>query len=94
MNYRFWNTFHSIFYLSVLYNAKYSKIINMKYIDWEHLESKRDRDFNQVIAACKRFNMYDLMGFRYDWNTEVLLQFLATFYCCNRLDMLHWMIEG
>ena len=71
--YRFWNEFHSDFYLSMLYNANDSKILKMKYIDWEHLESKRDRDFNQVIAACKRFNMYDLMGFRYDWNTEVLL---------------------
>ena len=73
MDYRFWNTFHSIFYLSILYNAKNSKIINMKYIDWEHLESKRDRDFNQAIAMCKRFNLYDLMDFKYDWNAQILL---------------------
>ena len=38
--------------------------------------------------------MYDLMGFRYDWNTEVLLQFLATFYCDNKTETLHWMMEG
>jgi hypothetical protein len=58
------------------------------------LESKRDRDFKHAIAACKRYNMYNLMGFRYDWNIEVLLQFLATYYCYNRTDMLHWMTEG
>lgn len=45
----------------------------MKYIDWEQLESKKDRDFNQAISMCKRFNLYDLMGFKYDWNTEILL---------------------
>jgi hypothetical protein len=37
------------------------------------LESKRDRDFKHAIAACKRYNMYNLMGLRYDWNIEVLL---------------------
>jgi hypothetical protein len=31
------------------YNAKNSKILVMKYIDWEHTEEKRDKDFNQVI---------------------------------------------
>lgn len=94
IDYRFWNEFHSNYYLSMLFNAKNSKILKMKYVDWEHLESKRDRDFNQAIATCKKFGLYDLMAFKYDWNTEILLQFLATFYCCNRLDMLHWMTEG
>lgn len=58
------------------------------------MESKRDRGFNQVIALIKRLNMYDLMGFRYDWNTEILFQFLATCYFDNRSEILHWMTEG
>jgi hypothetical protein len=33
VDYRFWNEFHSDFYLSVLYNAKNSKILKMKYVD-------------------------------------------------------------
>jgi hypothetical protein len=33
----------------MLYNTKKSKILVVKYIDWEHMEEKRDKDFNQVI---------------------------------------------
>lgn len=48
VDYDFLNEIHFDLYISVIYKAKNSKILKMKYIDWEHMESKRYRDFNQV----------------------------------------------
>jgi hypothetical protein len=48
VDYDFLNEIHFDLYISVIYNANNSKILKMKYIDWEHMESKRSRDFNQV----------------------------------------------
>ena len=49
VDYRFWNVFHSNFYTSVIFNNNKSKIVKMKYIDWEELTEKNDTDFNQAI---------------------------------------------
>lgn len=94
VDYRFWNEFHSDYYQSVLFNSKKSKIHHMKYIDWSYLESMGNSDVDDVIAACKRFNLYNLMGFKYDWNREIILQFFATYYCNSETDEIHWLTEG
>ena len=46
VDYRFWNILHSNFYTSVIFNNKKSKIVKMKYIDWEELREMNDPDFN------------------------------------------------
>ena len=66
VDYRFWNAFHSNFYISVIFNNKKSKIVKMQYTDWEKLREKNDLDFNQAIQACERFGLTDIMAFRYD----------------------------
>lgn len=92
--YRFWNGFHSDFYLSVLYNAKHDRVLRVKYIDWEHIDSKSDKFLKNVVNACKRLGLYDIMGFQHNWNTEILYQFSVTYYCETSCDVMHWMTEG
>jgi hypothetical protein len=39
-----------------------------------------DPFFNQAIAKCKEFGLYDIMGFRYDWNEEILAHFTPLYF--------------
>src|SRR5438132_115784 len=34
------------------------------------------------------------MGFRYDWNTEIIAQFHASFYFSNSDTTMHWTTDG
>jgi hypothetical protein len=34
------------------------------------------------------------MGFKYDWNAEIIAQFHATFFYDSFTDYIHWMTEG
>src|SRR6266540_999016 len=34
------------------------------------------------------------MGFRYDWNTEIITQFHASFYFSNSDSTIHWTTDG
>jgi hypothetical protein len=47
-------------------------IVPCKYVDWAYFKKLNDPFFNQAIAKCKEFGLYDIMGFRYDWNEEIL----------------------
>lgn len=46
------------------------------------------------MNACKRYGLYDLMGFQCKWNTEIMYQFATTYYCETSCDVMHYMIEG
>jgi hypothetical protein len=61
----------------------------MKYANWDHSVAKKDREFDRAILACEQHRLYDLMGFLYDWNMEVLAQFHATFYYNVKYDEIH-----
>jgi hypothetical protein len=37
-----------------------------------YFEKLNDPFFNKAIAKCKEFGLYDIMGFRYNWNEEIL----------------------
>jgi hypothetical protein len=39
-------------------------IVPCKYVDWAYFEKLNDPFFNQAIAKCKEFGLYDIMGFR------------------------------
>jgi len=41
----------------------------------KYVENMNDPFFNEAIAKCKEMGLYDIMGFRYDWNEEILAQF-------------------
>ena len=67
---RFWSLFHFNFYSIVLLSR--NKIIKMQWVDWEHFESFDRPEVEEVLEVINKFNMKDLMGFRYDWNAEII----------------------
>jgi hypothetical protein len=54
-----------IFYFIVLYNTKNDRVLSIKFIDYNYIEGKNGKNLKNVVAACKRYNLYDLMGFHY-----------------------------
>jgi len=89
IDYRFWNAFHENFYRSVIFNSRRSKICKMRYIQWDKVKAQKKPEMNMAEQICRRFEMKDIMAFRYDWNTEVLAQFHATFFWEKDSDYIH-----
>jgi hypothetical protein len=48
----------------------------------------------EVPEIVEKFQMKDLMGFKYDWNAEIIAQFHATFFYDSFTDHIHWMTGG
>jgi len=65
---RFWCQLHQDFYSSVAMCKSRAPIVPFKYVDWKYYENMNDPFFNEAIAKCKEMGLYDIMGFRYDWN--------------------------
>jgi hypothetical protein len=77
---RFWCQLHQDFYSSVVMHKGKAPIVSCKYVDWAYFEKMNDPFFNQAIAKCKEFGLYDIMGFRYDWNEEILAHFTPLYF--------------
>jgi hypothetical protein len=74
---RFWATFQQDYYATVI--IKKPKITHMaQYVDWTYMESKNDPIFTKLSTACGRQRLKELMGFRHDWNREIITHFYAT----------------
>jgi hypothetical protein len=50
--------------------------------------------FNSVIDKCKEVGLYDIMGFRYNWNKEILAQFHCSYYFNPHDDTISWTTQG
>ena len=46
------------------------------------------------MNKCKEMGLYDIMGFRYDWNEEVLGQFHCSLYSDEREIAFYQTTEG
>jgi hypothetical protein len=42
------------------------------------MESKNDPIFDKIRSVCGHQRVKDLMGFRHDWNREIIAQFYVT----------------
>jgi len=93
IDYRLWSLFQFDFYKTVIL-AKEKKIVQMKYIDRDHIESMNTLDSKRVIDIVTEHGLKDIMGFQYDWNREILAQFHATFFYDMANETIHWMTEG
>jgi hypothetical protein len=95
IEYRFQTKFHQDFYESALLSKKY-KVARSQYIDWPKFEDMQDPIFDEIIAQCKAKHVYNIMGFKYDWNNEIIAQFYATCYFEKDGDVrwAHWMTKG
>src|SRR6266540_5542778 len=91
---RFWNQFHQDFYTSVCFRPKNPHIATMKAIDWDHTANKNSPVCDSVIEACERFGLKEIMGFRYNWNTEIIAQFHCSFYYSITDNTIHWTTSG
>jgi hypothetical protein len=68
----------------------------MQWTDWAFLEKhKKDyQTFKDVIDMCMYHGLEKIMGFRYDWNEEVILQFYSTFFFHKNNSDITWMTNG
>jgi hypothetical protein len=92
LDYRFWNAFQSDFYVIAILPKKKGKISNMQFIDFGDLQGRKE--FNVALKTYDRFDLTEIMGFRHDWNKEVLAQFHATYFWDQDRDEMHWMTDG
>ena len=46
------------------------------------------------MEKCKDMGLYDIMGFLYDWNEEILAQFHSSLYYDEREIAFYWTTEG
>jgi hypothetical protein len=89
----FWCQLHQDFYSSVVLRKGKAPIVPCKYVDGGYFERINDPFFNQAIEKCKEFGLYDIMGFRYDWNEEILAQFHSSLYYDARKVAFFWTTE-
>jgi hypothetical protein len=75
----FQTKFHQDFHESAILSKKY-KVARSQYVDWQKFEEMQDPIFNEIIAQYKEKHIYKIMGFKYDWNNEIIAQFYATCY--------------
>jgi hypothetical protein len=66
----------------------------MQWVDWQHFENFDKPEVEEVLEIVERFQMKDLMGFKYDWNAEIIAQFHTTFFYDSYANTIHWMTEG
>jgi hypothetical protein len=95
----FWCDFHRDFYQTVIRNPKLASknmvpIVKMCYINWKYYKDFNNTVFNSVIEKCKEVGLYDLMGFRYNWNKEILAQFHCSYYYNPYDNTITWTTQG
>ena len=90
----FWCKLHEDFYSSVVMRKSRAPIVPCKYVDWTYYERMNDPFFNEAIAKCKEMGLYDIMGFIYDWNKEILAQFHSSLYYDERQIAFFWTTKG
>jgi hypothetical protein len=61
----------------------------MHYIDWAAMRDKNEPEFNAAINTCERYDLTNIMGFRYNWNVEILAQFHSTYFWNRDSDEIH-----
>jgi hypothetical protein len=49
-----------------------------QYVDWTYMESKNDPIFTELNTVCGHQRVKELMGFRKDWNREIIAWFYTT----------------
>jgi hypothetical protein len=69
-------------------------IVNMMYIDWKYYEDLNNTVFSSVIEKCKEVGLYDIMGFSYNWNKEILAQFHCSYYYYPYDNTITWTTQG
>jgi hypothetical protein len=82
--------------LSAIQLPLLSKTLPLQWTDWAFLEKhKKDcQAFKDMIEMCKYHGLEKIMGFRYEWNEEVILQFYSTFFFHKNSSSITLMTNG
>jgi hypothetical protein len=96
---QFWCDFHRDFYQTVIRNPKLVAknmvpIVKMRYIDWKYYKDLNNTVFNSIIEKCKEVGLYDIMGFCYNCNKEILAQFHCSYYYSPYDNTITWTTQG
>jgi hypothetical protein len=89
-DHHFWCHFHVDWYRSVILTKK-TLVVLMKSINWTYM---RHPLFNEIIVVYERYKIYEIMGFNYPWNDEIIMQFYATLYLPRHSNVIEWMTNG
>jgi hypothetical protein len=79
IDYTFHTTFQQDFYESVIIPKTKPMAISY-WIDWNYMEGKSDRIFDEVVTACRAKHLRDAMAFQKNWNNEMITPFFTTLY--------------
>ncbi|GJM85155.1 hypothetical protein PR202_ga01582 [Eleusine coracana subsp. coracana] len=95
---RFWDLTQVSWYQNILKKTTH-RVVLMKCIDWQRMETANDPTFELIQAECDRRNLTAIMGMHQHWNDEIIAQFYSTLWVeqdeKNQLDYkMHWTIEG
>jgi hypothetical protein len=72
-DYRFRTIFQQDYYTTVVITGRKAKITNdAQYVDWEFLERKNNPIFDEVIQSFESEGINALMGFKQQWNKELI----------------------
>jgi hypothetical protein len=80
MERRFRCQLHQDFYSSVVMRKGKAPIVPCKYVDWAYFEKLNDPFFNQAIAKCKEFGLYDIRGLGTIGMRRYLLNFTPLYF--------------
>ncbi|WVZ91021.1 hypothetical protein U9M48_037254 [Paspalum notatum var. saurae] len=77
-----------------LYNSMYhgSKVFDMKWIDWEYINSKKQ--FAGVREQFANLGLEQIMSYRCDWDNELIKQFYSTVHITADKSSMTWMTNG
>jgi hypothetical protein len=53
--------------------SKKTMVVPIKHINWTYVRKKDHPLLNEIIAACEHHKIYNIMGFEYPLNDEVIL---------------------
>jgi len=77
-----------------LYMPLKDRVIKQRYIDWKYIRTHGDK-FHDIYEVCHDKGLDTLMGLKYHWNEEVIMQFYATLYLeKDDARTMHWMTNG
>ena len=67
-----------------------------KFIDWNFMRDKEDPVFEKVIQQVEELSIYEFLGMKQDWNSELVAQFCSTaWFSGSEADSaINFTIEG
>jgi hypothetical protein len=63
---------------------KHKSVALSQWIEWNYIEGKSGKVFDEVVTAYGAKHLRDIMAFRKNWNNKIIAKFFATLYVEER----------